>query len=574
MYMLRIKYAVALLLISHCTIAQLNQKLVCAGCKVDPYHYSVQKKGVYTHAAVASAHPLASMVGAAIMEAGGNAFDGAIATQLALAVVYPNAGNIGGGGFMVARTKTGKTIALDFRETAPLKASQNMYLDSAGNAQTTLSQNGHLAAGVPGTVAGICQILRFARFPLKQLIQPAIDLAANGYVITERESRALNGVRAMLVANSTRPSAYVKSTLWKGGDTLVNTALANTLTRIRDKGQKGFYEGETAALIVAEMQRGKGLISLEDLKQYQAKFRNPISFDFQGYTIIGMPPPSSGGILIQQMMQMIAEKNLGRHPFLSTPSVQLMVEVERRAFADRAAHMGDPDFWKVPQQTLTSKAYLAERMKDYDSTRATPSSSIQAGIVKESNETTHLSVLDAAGNMVSITTTLNGSYGSQTVVGDAGFLLNNEMDDFSVKPNVPNMYGAVGGAANAIAPKKRMLSSMSPTLVLKNKQPYIVVGTPGGTTIPTSVFQSLVNLLVYQMSPEDAVNQPKFHHQWLPDQVDYEQNFPKTTMDGLIKMGYHLNNKYQIGRVELIQQKAGKLHAVADGRGDDGTAGF
>ena len=542
---------------------------------VNPYQYSVVKSGTFNRASVASAHPLASMVGAAIMKEGGNAFDATIATQFALAVVYPGAGNIGGGGFTIARKKDGTLIGIDYREAAPAKATRDMYLDAAGNVQDALSQSGHLASGVPGTVAGIFATYAHAKLPFEMLIQPAIDLARYGFVITEKEASSLNGTKKDFIQYSTRPSAFVKASKWKVGDTLVQVELANTLTRIQKNGAKGFYEGETAALIVDEMKRGGGLISLEDLKNYQAKSRTPIVFNYRGYNIISFAPPSSGGILIGQMLKMIEPFNVQKMGFQTPESVQLMIEVERRAYADRAAHIGDPDFWKVPQKTLLSDAYLKNRMADYKKDIAGTSSQTLAGNIKTSEETTHFSVIDAEGNMVAVTTTLNGGYGNRTVVGGAGFLMNNEMDDFSAKPGTPNMYGAIGGEANAIAPNKRMLSSMTPTLLTKNNKPFLTVGTPGGTTIPTSVFQTIVNLIDFNMSLEDAINSSKFHHQWLPDEVSVEKTFNQNTILALEKMGYTIKQRGSIGRTEGIMiGPTGKRITVADKRGDDAVAGF
>jgi gamma-glutamyltranspeptidase / glutathione hydrolase len=514
-------------------------------------------------------------VGAAVMQQGGNAFDAVIATQLTLAVVYPRAGNIGGGGFLVGHTPSGKNMTIDYRETAPIKGSRDMYLDSTGKVVPNLSLLGHLASGVPGTIAGLFATLQYAKLPMKTLIQPAIDIAEFGFVITEKEAAGLNTTRESFVKNSTMPTALVKDVKWKAGDTLVQKELAETLKRVRDFGQKGFYEGKTADLIVAEMQRGKGIISKEDLKNYKAKARTALTFNYKDYSIVGMPPPSSGGIIVLQMMKMIAQKPIASYGFQSTKAVQLMVEVERRAYADRAEHLGDPDFWKVPLKTLADNSYLAKRMADYDSTKATPSSAIKAGNIHESDQTTHISVMDVKGNIVSVTTTLNNNYGSRTIVGGAGFVLNDEMDDFSVKPGVPNMFGAVGGAANAIKPNKRMLSSMSPTLVLKKGKPYITCGTPGGTTIPTSVFQTLVNMLEFNMSAEEAVNKPKFHHQWLPDIVEVEPSFPKEAIVQLQAMGYKITPRSSIGSTEVIRiLPNGKLETVADKRGDDSVAGF
>ncbi len=560
--------------------------IILAACKTtrknsslgfDPYHYSIQKKIIAENGAVVSAHPLASKTGVEILKLGGNAVDAAIATQLALAVVYPNAGNLGGGGFMVARLNDGKEISIDYREMAPGKAHRDMYIDSTGEARTDKSQDGHLASGVPGTVAGLFASAKYAKLSFDKLIQPAIELAEKGFVIGKREANSLNRLQDELKKYNTVMPVFVKTVPWKEGDTLIQTDLANTLKRIKDKGAAGFYEGETAKLIVEEMKRGNGIISYDDLKNYTAKSREPHAFDYKGYKIIGMPMPSSGGLLVHQMMKMIENKNIGSMGFLSPQAVQLMIEVERRAYADRAEYMGDADFYKVPVAMLTNDEHLQERMKNYDPLKATPSSVIKPGSLQtaESEETTHLSVIDKDGNAVAVTTTLNGSYGSRTVIGGAGFFINNEMDDFSIKPGVPNMYGAVGGEANAIKPGKRMLSSMTPTIVLKDNKPFLVVGTPGGTTIPTSVFQTLVNIIEFNMSTEDAVYKPKFHHQWLPDQVDAEKNFPKSTLDTLQKMGYTIKERGGIGRTEVIKVLPdGKLEAVADNRGDDDARGW
>jgi gamma-glutamyltranspeptidase / glutathione hydrolase len=556
-------------------IAQ-SHKIVAPGGPVDPYNYTIEKSKVYAKAAVSCAHPLASAIGAEIMKQGGNAFDATIAMQLALAVVYTNAGNIGGGGFMVAQQANGNTFTIDYRETAPAKATRDMYLDKNGNALTDLSLYGHKACGVPGTTAGLFATLPYAVLPFKTLIQPAIDLAENGYVITEREATNLNATRESFLKNSTAPTALVKTNEWKAGDTLVQKELAQTLKRIRDKGAKGFYEGKTADLIVAEMKKHDGIISLNDLKNYKAKTRPALEFKYKDYTIISMAPPSSGGIILCQLMKMMENRPIASYGFQTPKSVQLMVEAERRAFADRSVYLGDPDYWKVPVKTLTSEAYIQNRMADYDSTRATPRTLIKAGNIKESEETTHISIIDKDGNMVSITTTLNNSYGSRTVVSGAGFLLNDEMDDFSVKPGVANLYGAVGGEANAIQPGKRMLSSMTPTLVLdKNKNPLIVVGSPGGTTIPTSVFQTLINILEFGMNSVEAINKPKFHHQWLPDEIMVEKEFDQNVKIQLQSMGYKVTERGPIGRMEVIRiLPDGRREVAADPRGDDSVNGF
>ena len=543
-----------------------------------PFKYTVTKKMVTNKGAVVSAHPLASEAGLLILKKGGNAIDAAIATQLALAVVYPNAGNIGGGGFLVAQLVSGECVSLDYREMAPSLAHRDMYIDSKGVASTEKSQNGHLASGVPGTVAGLFASHRYAKLPFAKLIEPAIELAEKGFVITESEARSLNYLQNDLKKYNTVLPAFYRTTPWKAGDTLIQSDLAATLKRIQRSGKAGFYGGETAKLIEAEMKRGNGLITQKDLAAYEAKWRTPHEFDYKGYRVVSMPMPSSGGLLLHQMMKMVETRNLGAMGFQTPTSVQLMTEVMRRAYADRSKFMGDADFYPVPVSKLTDPEYLKMRMSSYRTDAPTPSSQLEPGNVNyhESEETTHLSVMDAEGNAVAVTTTLNGSYGSKTVVGGAGFFLNNEMDDFSIKPGVPNMFGAIGGEANAIHPGKRMLSSMTPTLVLKNNKPYIVVGTPGGTTIPTQVFQALMNILEFGMDADDAINKPKFHHQWLPDELVTEKGFNAATLEALRAMGYPIGKERGgIGRTEIILVRPdGKKEAVADRRGDDGVAGY
>jgi gamma-glutamyltranspeptidase/glutathione hydrolase len=545
--------------------------------QIDPYQYEINKKVIATNGAIASAHPLASKVGLMIMKNGGNAVDAVIATQLALAVVYPNAGNIGGGGFMVARLANGETISLDYREMAPGAAHRDMYLDDKGNVIPGLSTLGHLSAGVPGTVAGLFESMKYAKLPFEQLIAPAINLAEKGFVITDREARGLNNLQPDLKKYNTVSNIFQKEHGWKAGDTLIQRELANTLKRIKDQGAAGFYEGETANLIVAEMKRGKGIISLEDLKNYKAKWRTPHSFTYRGYKVISMPMPSSGGVLLNQMLKMVEPFPLAQYGFHSPEALQLMVEVERRAYADRAEHLGDADFYNVPISVLVNESYLKQRMQDFKAGLASTSEDVKPGKIpmNGSEQTTHISVMDKNGNMVAVTTTLNNSYGSKTIVGGAGFLLNDEMDDFSAKPGVPNIYGALGGEANAIAPGKRMLSAMTPTLVLDNEKPFLVIGTPGGTTIITSVFQTIVNIIDFKLSTEEAVNKPKFHHQWYPDHVDVEPEFPQNARTALERMGYKINQRSPIGRTEVIRiLKNGKMEAVADNRGDDSAAGY
>ena len=524
---------------------------------------------------VVSAHPLASEAGAKMMKMGGNAYDAVIATQLALAVVYPQAGNIGGGGFLVGVKNSGEKFTIDFRETAPEKASKDMYLDKKGNANTDLSQNGRLAVGIPGSVAGYFATLKYAKLPMEKLIQPAIDLAEQGFSITEREANLLNNQMQFFDQHNTNKTVFQKTAPWKQGDILVQKELAATLKLIQKEGAKGFYEGKTAELLVAEMKRGNGIITLNDLKNYKVIERKPLAFNYKGNEVVSMPLPSSGGILLAQMLKMASFENLENHAQNSTQAVQIMVEAERRAFADRAEYMGDPEFIQDQTARLISEEYLKNRWKSFNKNAATPSSEVGKIIAqpKESTETTHISIVDKDGNAVAVTTTLNGLYGSKVVVSGAGFFLNNEMDDFSVKPGVPNMFGAVGGEANSIKPGKRMLSSMTPTIVLKNGKPYIIVGTPGGTTIPTSVFQSIVDVLDFKLSPNMTINSPKFHHQWLPETVMVEKNFPESTISDLEKLKYKIERISQLGRTEMIViDEKGNAVAVADGRGDDSVA--
>lgn len=538
------------------------------------FHYITNKKIDVKRGAVVSASQIASDVGVSILKQGGNAVDAAIATQLALAVVHPSAGNIGGGGFTVIHLNDGRNITIDYREKAPGKAFRDMYLDSAGNPQMNLSQASPLAVGVPGSVAGIFECMKYAKLPFKKLIQPAIDLAEKGFVLNPGEASSLNYIKGDLLKMNSVTPVFVRETPWKAGDTLVQKDLAKTLVRIRDNGAKGFYEGETAKLISEQMKKDNGIITEEDLKNYQAKERDPIVFDYKGTTIVTMPLPSSGGIILEQMLKMSALEHLDQMKYGTQQSVQLMTEIERRSFADRAKYLGDPDFVKVPVKTLVSDEYLRKRMSDYSHDKAGNSKDIKEGYIKESEETTHFDVLDKDGNAVSVTTTLNGSYGSGIVVTGAGFLLNNEMDDFSVKPGVPNMFGAVGAEANAIAPGKRMLSSMTPTIVLKDNKPFIIVGTPGGTTIPTSVYQTIVDILDFGLTPEEAVNYPKFHHQWLPDEIFVEHDFNKDVVNQLKEMGYKVVSRSSIGRTEVIMVQGNTITAVADKRGDDGAAGY
>ncbi|TAE36590.1 MAG: gamma-glutamyltransferase [Runella slithyformis] len=540
------------------------------------------KKGVFaSNGMVASAHPEASRVGVEILKAGGNATDATVAVQFALAVVHPSAGNIGGGGFFVYRTAQGQNYTLDFREKAPLKGNKDMYLDAQGNVVAGLSMTGHLASGVPGSVDGMAEAhKKFGKLPWETLLQPAVDLAEKGHILTEKEARGLNMVKPTVQKVNPNTPYFAKpdGQDWKAGDVFVQTDLANILRLIQKKGRKGFYKGQTAKLLVAEMKRGKGLISKKDLRQYHSTWREPLVGTYKDFKIITMPPVSSGGVALLQLMKLVEPYPLKRWGWNTDSTVQVMIEAERRVYADRAKFLGDPDFVKVPVQELTDPNYLKERWRSFDFAKATDSKTLQGGTIAgyESTETTHFSIVDKEGNASSVTTTLNGGYGSKVVVAGAGFLMNNEMDDFSIKPGVPNMFGLIGNKANAIAPGKRMLSSMTPTIIEQNGKLHSVVGTPGGSTIITSVFQTVLNVLEHGMSMQQAVNALKFHHQWLPDKTVFETNgFTENTIKKLQSRGYILEvQKNTIGRMDcILVQPDGTLEGGSDPRGDDTSVG-
>ena len=542
--------------------------------------FEIEKSVKAAKAMVVSAHPLATQAGIDILRQGGNAVDAAIAVQFALAVTYPVAGNIGGGGFMIYRDHTGTTSTLDFREKAPLTAHRDMYLDSLGNVIKGLSINGHLAAGVPGSVDGMFKAFeRYSKLKdMKKLIAPAIHLASKGFPVTEMQADRLNSFKERFEKYNTQSPVFVKKEAWKMNDPLVQKDLAMTLQAISDHGEAGFYEGKVADLIVAEMKAGGGIISLEDLKAYDAQWRDPIQTNYRTYTLTSMPPPSSGGIALAQLLELVEDYPLGEMGFHSPEAIHLMAEAERRVYADRATHLGDMDFYPVPILELMDATYLDNRMTNFDAKAATPSDSILAGVIeiKESEETTHFSIVDAEGNAVSITTTINSGYGSKTVVSGAGFFLNNEMDDFSAKPGVPNFYGLIGNEANAIQPQKRMLSSMTPTIVDKDGKLFMVVGTPGGSTIITSVFQCIVNVIDFKMSMTDAVAAGRFHHQWRPDAIQHEANaLSAETLSALKSMGHQIKERSSIGKVEaILMLPDGQLEGAADPRGDDHAMGF
>ena len=529
-------------------------------------------------AAVVSARLEASEAGKKVMQQGGNAYDAMVATSFALSVVYPVAGNITGGGFFVYRTAAGESGTLDYREMAPLKATKDLYLDKEGNVIPKLSTVGGLAVGIPGAVAGILEVHRkMGSLPLEQLLAPAIKLAEEGYIITEKQARSFKRYRDLFVEVNGEDTFFAQE--YKAGDRIVNLPLAKTLKAIAAKGNAGFYEGWVAEAMVNKTQATGGILSLEDLKVYEPKWRDPIQFSYKDLNVISMAPPSSGGICLGQMMQMVAPYDLKSMGHNTTESMHLMIEAERRSYADRSHFLGDPDFVSVPQAHLIDPSYIAERMQNYSADNATLSKDVSHGdiIVVESDETTHFSIVDKDGNAVSVTTTLNGAYGSKVYVDEIGVFMNNEMDDFSSKPGTPNMFGLTGSEANSIAPKKRMLSSMTPSIVEKNNQLYMVVGTPGGSTIITSVFQTILNVYEHGMGMQEAVAAPRFHHQWLPDVVVLEPDaFDENVINSLKDKGHNIEAKYSriIGKVDAILMENGNISIGADPRGDDAAATF
>ena len=530
------------------------------------------------NAMVVSAREEASKIGVEIMKQGGNAFDAMIATDLALLVSYPVAGNIGGGGFMVFRMNDGNIGALDYRETAPQLATKDMYLDANGDVSPDKSQLGALAIAVPGTVAGLFEIhKKFGTIPFEKLIEPAIQLARNGVVATEAQAKRLNHQKISFRKVNQKRILYDQE--WRTGDTIKNPLLAKTLERIQLHGRDGFYKGKTADLIVEQTQKLGGIITKEDLEAYKVKWREPITFIYKDHTIISMPPPSSGGVCLAQILKSIAPFNIGQYKHNSKEYIQLIVEAERRAYADRSHFLGDPDFINIPTDSLTDSKYLSQRMESFNWNKATKSTALSHGSFTEieSNETTHYSIVDPFGNSVSVTTTLNGAFGSKVYVDKGGFFLNNEMDDFSAKPGTPNMFGLVGAEANSIAAQKRMLSSMSPTIVEENGQLKMVLGSPGGSTIITTVMQNILNVLDYDMTMQESVSKPRFHHQWLPDNIKFEPSFDSVVFGSLKKLGYkidHSNSKV-IGKTDaILVLPDGRLEGGADPRGDDKAEGF
>jgi gamma-glutamyltranspeptidase/glutathione hydrolase len=533
-------------------------------------------------AMVVTAHPEATKAGVEVLKKGGNAVDAMVAVQFALAVVYPNAGNIGGGGFMVYRAADGTVHTLDFREKAPLAATKNMYLDEEEEVIPNLNLEGYKAAGVPGSVDGMVKAHeRFGKLNWAELLAPAAQLAEKGFAITEAQANEFNRLRNTFLKNNSQPDrvSLIREESWKAGDLLVQPQLGATLKRIQQEGRAGFYAGETASIIADEMRQHGGLITEEDLRQYASVWREPVVGDIGEYRVISMGPPSSGGVALIQLLHMSKQYPLQQWGYHSTKTVHAMAEMERRVYLDRSQYLADPDFWEVPLKQLLDTAYLGRKARNISMEEATLSNSLspsQDAPVKEHEQTTHFSIVDPQGNAVSLTTTINNSYGSKTFVAGAGFLLNNEMDDFSIKPGEPNYYGLIGSEANAIAPAKRMLSTMTPTIVEKDGQLHMVVGTPGGATIITSVYQTILNTILFDMGIKDAVWAGRFHHQWLPDQIYLEDGaLPEPVQDSLRAMGHTLEVRSPIGRVDAIMKKSnGQLEGAGDPRGDDVAGGF
>jgi len=544
--------------------------------------FSCSNNSNFYNGMVSSAHPIASQIGLDILKNGGNAFDAAIAVHFALSVVYPNAGNIGGGGFLVYRLNNGDIGTLDFREKAPEKALRDMYIDNIGGelkVDDKRSKIGHLASGVPGSVDGMVKIHeKFSTVDWKDLLEPSIKVSRNGFQVTDKQAKGLNNVKESLLEVNNHPISFVKDDQWKVGDTLTQKNLTKTLEEIKKSKRDGFYKGIVAELIINEIESGGGIITQSDLDNYSSVWRDPVIGYFKNHKIISMGPPSSGGIALVQLLNGAEQLETKNYNHNSLEYINTIAEIETRVYADRATHLGDPDFFNVPQKSLLDQDYLLNRFNEIKSTIKTPSFEVKEGSFDriESEETTHFSIVDKYGNAVSITTTINGGYGSKVVVEGAGFLLNNEMDDFSVKPGYPNMFGLVGGEANSIEPNKRMLSSMTPTIIEKNDKLFMVLGTPGGSTIITSVFQTILNVIDYSMGMQEAVDSKKFHHQWQPDVLVVEENTLSDKLSNdLTKIGHKIVKRKTLGRMDcILVREDGSLEGGADKRGDNIALGY
>ena len=554
--------------------------LFCVSC-------SKQKMVSGENGMVVSTSTQASQIGIEILKQGGNAVDAAAAVGFTLAVTSSSNGNLGGGGFMVTRMANGKTFTLDYREMAPKSAYKDLFLDSSKNVIKDKSTKTHYASGIPGSVDGLLRAWKdhgSGNISIQQLLNPAVNYAENGFQLSKYEAKRFNNNKTFLSKHPETKRIFTRDDRnWKRGDIFYQKDLAETLKRIIKYGRDGFYKGKTADLIVSEMKNVANWITLEDLDNYTSKYRKPIRGEFNGLEVISMGPPSSGGILLIMMLNMftafgeINDIDVFDLEFNSSKYVHLITEIERRAYADRATHLGDEDFWEVPNEMLLSKNYAQMRVQDINANSSTRSGEIKAGDspFSESEETTHYSVIDKDGNSVSVTTTINSGYGSGITVTGAGFILNNEMDDFSSKPGVPNMFGLIGNEANAIEAYKRPLSSMTPTIVLKNNKPFLILGTPGGSTIITTVFQNILNVVTHNMNIKEAVDAPRFHSQWLPDQIDYEKNsLSKKTANQLKRLGHKTEKRGYIGEANGIMIDGGLFLGGADKRGENSAVGY